>query len=204
MNVRMFARQAGVAARLLLALTLLLGVAYPALIWAIGRAVPSAGEITDASGRPVATRLLVQMSPEIAAHPAWFHARPSAVEWASTTSGASNAAVAGAETQAEAAQARADVASAEGADPAAVPADAYTASGSGLDPDISVEYANLQVPRIAAARGVADAEVAALVARHTSGGLLAFLGQPSVNVTALNVDLASLGTLSSGSSGGDG
>ncbi|MBS2538933.1 potassium-transporting ATPase subunit C [Catenulispora sp. NF23] len=70
-----------------------------------------------------------------------------------------------------------------------VPADAVTGSGSGLDPDISPDYARLQAPRVAAARQVPVAEVLKLVHKHTSGRGLGFLGEPAVNVLQLNVDL---------------
>ena len=85
---------------------------------------------------------------------------------------------------------RSAVAAAEGVSEAEVPADAVTASGSGLDPDISPEYARLQVARVAAAHGLDTEAVASLVDQHTSSGLLAFLGQPSVNVTSLNLAVA--------------
>ena len=85
---------------------------------------------------------------------------------------------------------RSAVAAAEGVDPATVPADAVTASGSGLDPDISPEYARVQTARVAAANGLGADAVASLVEQHTSSGLVAFLGQPSVNVTALNLAVA--------------
>ena len=71
----------------------------------------------------------------------------------------------------------------------AVPADAVTASGSGLDPDISNAYARLQEARIAAARGVTVARIEALVSEHTAGRALGFMGEPSVDVVQLNLAL---------------
>jgi K+-transporting ATPase ATPase C chain len=71
----------------------------------------------------------------------------------------------------------------------AVPADAVTASGSGLDPHISAAYAKLQAARVANARGMSTADLDALIARHTGGRVLGFLGEPAVNVLQLNLDL---------------
>ncbi|MPY12327.1 potassium-transporting ATPase subunit C, partial [Arthrobacter bussei] len=84
---------------------------------------------------------------------------------------------------------RAAVAAFEGVDPASVPADALTASASGLDPHISPEYAQLQVPRVAVERGLAESDVEALVEENTQGPDLGFLGEESVNVVELNLAL---------------
>ncbi|MEU8900863.1 potassium-transporting ATPase subunit C [Nocardia sp. NPDC048505] len=73
----------------------------------------------------------------------------------------------------------------------AVPADAVTASGSGLDPDISPEYAAIQVARVAAARGITADQLREVVAAHTRGRTLGFLGEPRVDVLGLNVELDS-------------
>ncbi|GAA2874116.1 potassium-transporting ATPase subunit C [Streptosporangium fragile] len=72
---------------------------------------------------------------------------------------------------------------------AVVPADAVTAGGSGLDPHVSVAYAELQAPRVARERGLAPAAVKALIARHTTGRSLGFMGEPAVNVLELNLAL---------------
>jgi len=73
--------------------------------------------------------------------------------------------------------------------PSAIPADAVTAGGSGLDPDISPEYADLQAERIAAARHIHPADVRAVIAAHTAGRTLGFLGEPHVNVLTVNLAL---------------
>ncbi|MYV38683.1 potassium-transporting ATPase subunit C, partial [Streptomyces sp. SID1328] len=76
--------------------------------------------------------------------------------------------------------------------PADVPADAVTSSGSGLDPDISPEYARLQTARVAARNHLPVPEVARLVRDHTEGRTLGFLGEPRVNVLELNTALKQL------------
>jgi K+-transporting ATPase ATPase C chain len=74
-----------------------------------------------------------------------------------------------------------------------VPADAVTASGSGLDPDISPAYAELQIDRVAATRGLSADQVRQIVAEHTTGRALGFMGEPAVNVLAVNLALDDLG-----------
>ena len=70
-----------------------------------------------------------------------------------------------------------------------VPADAVTASGSGLDPHVSLAYADIQVPRVAKARGVSEDQIRQAVADNTAGRVLGFLGEPRVNVLVLNIEL---------------
>src|SRR5262249_13688851 len=93
----------------------------------------------------------------------------------------------------DAAQARIDALRAADPDnPAPIPVDLVTASGSGLDPDISVAAALYQLPRVAAARGLSEAQVRALVDAHTAGRQLGVLGEERVNVLELNLALDAL------------
>lgn len=130
----------------------------------------------------------------------YFHPRPSATvapdpkdpsrtiaaPYAADNSGGSNLAPS---SKALIERVRGDVASLGARD---VPADAVTSSASGLDPDISPENAALQIPRVAAARQLDAARIAALVAAHTKPRLLGFIGEPRVNVLALNLALDAL------------
>lgn len=110
----------------------------------------------------------------------------------SSVSGASNLGPNNADLVKAVKDRRAAVAAADGVRPASVPADAVTASGSGLDPAISPAYAYEQVNRVAKARRLAPSAVRRLVARHVRGRVLGFLGQERVNVVELNHDLARL------------
>lgn len=191
-----FLRQGGTAIRFLLVTTLLLGVVYPLAVFGIGQVLAPAQAngsiIRDATGQPAASALIVQTAADSKGvqDPRWFHARPSAVTWDPSSSSATNLGPNDPGLLKSVRNNRAAIAAAEHVDPSKVPADALTASGSGLDPQISVAYAELQIPRVAAAHGLSQDTVRSLVARNKTDGLEAFLGQPSVNVTTLNLDIA--------------
>ncbi|MFT3977766.1 MAG: potassium-transporting ATPase subunit KdpC [Sphingomonas bacterium] len=160
----------------------LLGLAYPALITGIAQiAFPwqaNGSILRDAGGRPIGSAIIGQQF----ASPLYFHGRPSAAGkgYDALASSGSN--------YGPAAKLLADRISATLASPdvLAPPADLVTASASGLDPDISPEAALYQAPRVAAARHVDPAMVRALIDRHTERPLLGFIGEPRVNVLALN------------------
>ena len=191
-----YLRQAGTALRFLLFATLVLGAAYPLAVFGVGQLIApyqaNGSILKDSAGAPAASALIAQAEADDAGaqDPHWFHARPSAVKWDPASSSASNLGPNDPKLLDAVTANRSAVAAADGVSEAQVPADAVTASGSGLDPGISPAYARLQVPRVAAAQHLSTDTVMSLVTRHTTGGLEAFLGQPSVNVTALNVDLA--------------
>lgn len=182
------ARQLGAAVKALLVLTVVLGVLYPAAVLAVGLVVPGRanGSLIEVDGTVVGSRLLGQA----ADGPQWFRARPSVSEHSGETSGGSNLGPSAEELAAAVAEREAALRSANPDAPATIPPDALTASGSGLDPHISPAYAVWQAPRVAAARGIPVAEVLRLVAEHTEHAALGFVGQDRVNVTELNVDLA--------------
>ena len=128
--------------------------------------------------------------------PKWFQPRPSAAGaggYDPTSSGASNLGPNDPTLIKTINQRRAAVAAFDHVPPGTVPADALTASGSGLDPDISPAYAYDQVDRVAHARGLSAATVRGLVAAHVQDRTLGFLGEPRVNVVELNQALAALG-----------
>ena len=176
-------RQLLASARMLLVLTVLLGVLYPAAVWAVGRIGLSGqadGSLIRRDGVVVGSSLLGQDF----RGDRWFTGRPSTSAYAGGTSGGSNLAASSAQ-QVKAVRDRA--ASYRAAYGALAPADALTASASGLDPHISPANASAQVHRVAAARGLPDATVAQLVEQQTQGRTLGFLGEPRVNVLELNL-----------------
>lgn len=180
-------RQSFAAARVLLVLTVLLGVLYPAAVWAVGRAVPDRadGSLLRVDGQVVGSRLLGQTFEG----PTWFHPRPSAGSYDGLASAPSNLGPSNPDLVAAIEERRAAVAAEEGVEPAAVPPDAVTASGSGLDPHVSPAYADLQVARVARERGLPVDQVRRLVEEATSGRVLGYLGAPTVNVLELNASL---------------
>lgn len=193
-----YLRQAGTAIRFLLLATIVLGLVYPLAVFGVGQlAVPfqaNGSIVKDPDGGPAASALIAQTSADDSGtqDPRWFHARPSAVGWDPASSSASNLGPNDAKLLEAVTTNRAAVAAAEGISPEDVPADAVTASGSGLDPHISKDYAAIQVPRVATAHGLETRVVQELVDKQSSSGLEAFLSQPSINVTLLNLDVSNL------------
>lgn len=185
--IRDLLRQSVAALRVMLVLTVLLGVLYPAAVWAVGRAVPDRadGSLLHVDGRAVGSRLLGQTFEG----PQWFHPRPSVNDYDGLASAPSNLGPSNPDLIKAIRERRAAVAREDGVTPADVPADALTASGSGLDPDISPAYAAIQVDRVARERGLDVATVRRLVADATTGRQLGFLGEPTVNVLELNASL---------------
>jgi K+-transporting ATPase ATPase C chain len=184
-------RQLVPAIRLLLVMTLLLGVLYPAAVFAVGRLMPARtdGSLLVRDGSVVGSALLGQEFDT----PEYFWPRPSVGGYDPLATGGSNLGPNNSGLLQTIAERRATVATANGVTPDQVPADAVTASASGLDPQISPEYAAIQVARVARSRGLSPDVVSALVAEHTQGRVLGFLGEPGVNVLKLNLALDALG-----------
>jgi K+-transporting ATPase ATPase C chain len=187
----LFLRQTWVGLRLLLVMTIVLGVLYPLVVLGVGRLMPAMADgsyLTDASGAVVGSSLIGQPF----TGPEWFHPRPSAAGegYDALASGGSNLAADNPDLVAAVLERQAAAAATNGVPAGEVPPDAVTASGSGLDPHISPEYARQQVDRVASARGLSPAIVVALVEEHVEGRLLGFIGEPRVNVLELNLALA--------------
>jgi len=200
--VTMLRRQTATGLRVLLLLTVLCGIAYPLATWGVahlpGLADRAEGSVVTAvDGTPAGSSLIgVDPVPTDPNADPYFHTRPSASSEGvlgpadTSTSGDSNKAAESSDLLETINQRRALIAAREGVGPALVPPDAVTASASGLDPDISPGYAALQVARVARVTGLSDTEVRDLVAQASSGRVLGFLGEPTVNVTELNLAVA--------------
>ena len=177
---------------LFVALSAVTGIVYPLAVTGIAKAVfpaQAAGSLIEAGGKTVGSALIGQNFGD----PKNFWGRPSA-----TSPMAYNAANSSGSNQGPLNPALIDavkgrIAALRAADPEnelPVPVDLVTASASGLDPHISVAAARYQAARISRLRGLSAAQVDALIARQTEGQLLGFIGEPRVNVLALNLALA--------------
>ncbi len=200
--VTMLRRQTATGLRVLLLLTVLCGIAYPLATWGVAHIPGLAGKaegsiVTAADGTPAGSSLIgVDPVPADPASDPYFHTRPAASAEDvlgpadTSTSGGSNKAGDSTDLRETINQRRDLIAAREGVDPALVPPDAVTASASGLDPDISPAYAALQVARVSRVTGLSATQVQDLVAQASSGRVLGFLGEPTVNVTVLNLAVA--------------
>lgn len=177
--------------RFTLITTLLLGLAYPLAITAIASVFfphQASGSLLMKDGRVIGSSLLGQSFTS----DRYFHPRPSAAGsgYDATSSGGSNFAQSNAKLV-QRIQGDIDKLAGQNAGKP-VPIDLVTASGSGLDPDITPDAANYQVSRVAHARGLSDDAVTQLVAKHVTPRTLGLLGEPRVNVLQLNLDLDEL------------
>ena len=186
--------------RVLLAMTVLLGVAYPLAVTGVaqvafpwqadGSLVTATGSHTEDVGEAVGSAQLGQVVDD----DALFQNRPSAAGdgYDPLNSYGTNLGPNNPDLVASIKELKAQIAEREGVDPSDVPPDAVTSSASGLDPDISVAYADLQVPRVAQANGLTVEQVRGLVEEHTSGRTWGVLGEPHVNVLELNIAVTQL------------
>jgi K+-transporting ATPase ATPase C chain len=179
---------------LFLLLTVLTGFLYPLAVTGVAQLLfpaQAAGSIVTRDGHAVGSRLIGQGFSD----PKYFWSRPSATTPQPYNGTASTGSNLGPLNPALRDAIKARVAALRAADPgngAPVPIDLVTASGSGLDPEISLAAANYQAARVARARGLAPERVQALIAQHAEGRLLGVLGEPRVNVLELNLALDAL------------
>ncbi len=207
-------RQHLAALRLLLVFTVITGIIYPVFMWGVAQAAfnkQANGSTVSFHDRVVGSSLLCQEFVDAKGNPLaqYFQPRPSAAIPTPTPKGdygcdptfssASNLGPNNPVLIKLIKQRQQQIAAFDHVKISQIPPDAVTASGSGLDPDISPANAAIQVNRVAAARHVSPGVVSALVAQYTDGRLLGFLGEPVVNVLELNVALDQKYPVSSGS-----
>jgi K+-transporting ATPase ATPase C chain len=168
--------------------TVLFGLAFPIVITGLAQVLfprQANGELLTKNGRVVGSRWIGQSF----SSPGYFHSRPSSAGtgYDATNSGGSNL---GPTNQSLVARVQGDADRLQAENPGvAIPMDMLTSSGSGLDPHISPEAAEFQVPRIARERGVSEDVVREAVRQHTEARQFGFLGEPRVNVLVLNLTL---------------
>lgn len=172
-----------------LVLTLLTGILYPFAVTGIAQALfpfQANGSLVEENGKVIGSTLIAQNFTA----PSYFHPRPSAAGagFEANNSGASNLGVTS-KALLETYNTRITEQKAQNGETDKIPADAVTASGSGLDPDITPEYALYQANRIAKARNLDIGQVEELVSRLTQGRTFGLFGMPRVNVLALNREL---------------
>ncbi|MET0861616.1 MAG: potassium-transporting ATPase subunit KdpC [Microbacterium sp.] len=193
-------RTAGVALRAMVLFTLVLGIGYTAVITGIGQlALPwqaNGSPVQDERGDAVGSALIGQSWTDAAGDPLpeYFQSRPSAAGdgYDGGASSGSNLGPENADLVAAIGERQASIAAFEDVAISEIPADAVTASASGLDPHISPASALLQADRVARSRGLDEATVRELVESHIQPRDLGFLGEPRVNVLELNLALDAL------------
>jgi K+-transporting ATPase ATPase C chain len=193
------------AFRAMLVFTVICGVVYPVVMWGIAQVAfknQADGSLVSYKGQIVGSSLLCQEFVDAKGNPLpqYFQERPSSATNGAKTdygcdpgySAASNLGPNNPTLTQDIQQRRAAIATFDGVSPSQVPPDAVTSSGSGLDPDISPQYADIQVNRVAAARHLPASTVQALVDKYTQGRVIGFLGESRVDVLNLNIALDQL------------